>query len=163
MSMSEEDKKSAAEIKERMMGKGVAYHNRNLEEVMDRYAKNESITIFDLPPPLQYFGYQAVWDLIKEFIDGVDGPLRCDYSLLNTEARGDLGVSYGLVEINNVLKSGEQLKVTIRMTDIWHKIDGKWVVIHEHNSLPLSVERSNELFTLQADTIANVPIAVASE
>jgi ketosteroid isomerase-like protein len=160
MPMSEKDKKSAAEIYERMMGKGVAYFNRDLAEVMDRYARNETITIFDLPPPLQYFGFQAVWDLIKEFIDGVDGPLGCDYSLLNTEARGDLGVSYGLVTIDNVLKGGERMKVTIRMTDIWHKIDGKWVVIHEHNSVPLTVERSNELFALQADTIANVPTAV---
>jgi ketosteroid isomerase-like protein len=152
------DSASAKAIRERLLEKGRAYHDRDCPAVMDIYLRSEEICIFDLPPPAQYFGHAAVDKLIGEFIDGAEGPLRIDYMPGQVEASGDLGVSWSLVRIETQLKAGPAIDVIIRQTDVWKRVNGQWYVIHEHNSLPLQEAEANRLFSLDPDTMNTVPV-----
>ena len=34
-------------------------------------------------------------------------------------------------------KDRNRLKLTFRVTDVWRKTNGKWLIIHEHTSFPV--------------------------
>jgi ketosteroid isomerase-like protein len=36
-------------------------------------------------------------------------------------------------------KDGTQSHVVVRSTDVWRKIDGKWLIVEEHNSVPVDM------------------------
>jgi ketosteroid isomerase-like protein len=37
------------------------------------------------------------------------------------------------------MKDGKSFHFRERSTDLWKKVDGKWRVMHEHNSVPVDV------------------------
>lgn len=36
-------------------------------------------------------------------------------------------------------RDGERTHVHAAVTDIWQRIDGKWLYIHEHSSVPVDI------------------------
>jgi ketosteroid isomerase-like protein len=45
-------------------------------------------------------------------------------------------------------KDGKAAHLVVRSTDVWRKINGKWLIVQEHNSFPV------DLTTGQADLLS---------
>ena len=47
--------------------------------------------------------------------------------------------STAIVALAWKMKDGRAVDVLDRTTDIWRKIKGKWMIVHEHNSVPVDM------------------------
>jgi len=111
-----------------------AYQNRDAKAAMAPYTQD--YIAFDFMPPLVRPGYQMGYDATKAFIDSSATPPVVAYEDVFVKADHTLAYSHYIVHIVATLKNGKHIDFRGRSTDVWQKIDGKWMIVHEHNSLP---------------------------
>jgi ketosteroid isomerase-like protein len=161
MTMTEVDLKSAREIRERLEEKASAYAALDVERVLDMYENSPTVSVFDPGPPDEYCGYAAVTETIGNFINGAE-TMELTYQGDRALASGDLGTAWSLVRIKTRLKNGVDVDIICRQTNIWRRIDGVWKVIHEHNSVTMSPEQADALFS-QDPELAKTLASTATE
>jgi ketosteroid isomerase-like protein len=159
--MTEDDLKSAREIRERLEEKARAYAALDVERVLDMYENSPTVSVFDPGPPDEYCGYAAVTETIGNFIAGAE-TMELTYQGDRALASGDLGTAWSLVRIKTRLKNGVDVDIICRQTNIWRRIDGVWKVIHEHNSVTMSPEQADALFS-QDPELAKTLASTATE
>ena len=96
------------------------------------------ILMFDLPGPLESKGieaYRKTWDL---FFPWSDDPVIFDFDEMNVEAGDDVAYVTALMRCTGTEKSGERVSLKFRLTVGLRKVDGQWIVKHEHHSIPAS-------------------------
>lgn len=72
--------------------------------------------------------WQECFDTCIEFtVEALDLQIKTDQTF---------ATAFGLVHAQGVTTEGEDIDVWMRSTSILHKIDGKWIIIHEHMSVP---------------------------
>jgi uncharacterized protein (TIGR02246 family) len=94
------------------------------------------ITMFDLPGPLQSKGidaYEKTWDL---FFSWADEPVVFDFSEMEIVAGSDVAYVTALMRCSGTEKDGKRIKLDFRLTICLRKLDGRWIIAHEHHSLP---------------------------
>jgi ketosteroid isomerase-like protein len=106
---------------------------------------DESLFVFDVLPPRQYVGAKAYRKDWEEFFAAFPGPLAFDLSDLRITADRRLGFSHSIQHVGLTDKDGKKLDITVRVTDGYRKVNGKWLVVHEHVSVPV------DLATAKAD------------
>jgi uncharacterized protein (TIGR02246 family) len=96
------------------------------------------ILMFDVPPPLAVKGidaYKKTWDL---FFSWSDDPVVFDFDEMDITAGTDVAYVTALMRCAGTEASGKRIKLGFRLTIGLRKIDGRWVVMHEHHSIPAS-------------------------
>jgi ketosteroid isomerase-like protein len=145
--MNDEDRKSAQEIRERLEEKARAYAALDVPAVMDLYENSKTVSIFDPGPPDEYLGYEAITQTIGNFMNGAE-TMDLTYEGNRAVAAGDFGAAWSLVRIKTKLKNGVDVDIIVRQTNIWQRgADGVWRCIHEHNSVPMSPEHAEAMFS----------------
>jgi uncharacterized protein (TIGR02246 family) len=114
-----------------------AANNKDLNGVMNYYASDDSAVLFDSVPPRQFAGAAAIRKNWEQFMAAYPTTMHFDLLDWKAEASGDLGYGHGFVRVTGPAKDGTQQDMTVRLTDVFKKIDGKWVTIHEHVSWPV--------------------------
>jgi ketosteroid isomerase-like protein len=61
------------------------------------------------------------------------------------ETSGDLGVAHGVVHIDYVGDKGK-LSETARLTEAYRRVDGNWLIFHEHLSIPIDPATGKGVF-----------------
>jgi ketosteroid isomerase-like protein len=56
------------------------------------------------------------------------------------ETDGNLGYSHCIFRTVGPGKDGKPLDLTVRVTDVYKKTNGKWLALHEHVSWPVDLE-----------------------
>jgi ketosteroid isomerase-like protein len=162
MTMNDDDLKSAREIRERLEEKARAYAARDVNRVLEMYENSPTVSVFDPGPPDEYFGYAAVTETIGNFINGAE-TMELTYQGDRAVASGDLGTAWSLVRIKTRLKNGVDVDVICRQTNIWRRVDGVWKVIHEHNSVTMSPEQADALFSQDPELAQSLSAAASAE
>jgi uncharacterized protein (TIGR02246 family) len=94
--------------------------------------------MFDVPPPVQSKGieaYRKTWDL---FFSWSDDPVVFDIKDIDITAGTDVAFVAALMRCAGMEKNGERIELEFRLTISLRKIDGQWMVLHEHHSIPAS-------------------------
>jgi len=117
----------------------VAVSAKDVDGIMAYYVPDESLRVFDALPPRQFFGAAAHRKNWESFMALYPGSVHAEVSDWRTETSGNLAVGHGIFRINGPDKDGKPLDVTVRFTDVFKKIKGKWLVIHEHVSWPVDL------------------------
>jgi uncharacterized protein (TIGR02246 family) len=94
------------------------------------------ILMFDLPGPLQSKGidaYKKTWDL---FFSWADDPVVFDFNEMEIIAGSDVAYVTALMRCSGTERDGKRIKLDFRLTVGLRKIDGRWIITHEHHSLP---------------------------
>ena len=73
------------------------------------------------------------------------GPLDGTLTDLEVTVGGDVGYGHSVQRVIFTDKDGKKLEVTFRVTDGYKKVNGQWLISHEHVSLPV------DLATLKPD------------
>src|SRR5439155_9866756 len=99
------------------------------------YAKGEH-TFFDIAP-LKY----SSWDEYEAGVKKVLADNQAGKFTVNDDAElhpaGDYVWGSATVKSDMTQKSGKREMGTFRWTYVFHKEDGKWLLVHEHVSAPL--------------------------
>jgi uncharacterized protein (TIGR02246 family) len=98
------------------------------------------VVLFDVVNPLRYVGSDALRKRAEEWFASFEGPIGFEIRDLNIAAAGDVAFSYGLNRVYATTKDGNKLDMWWRSTVCYRKINGKWQVMHEHNSAPFDPE-----------------------
>lgn len=108
----------------------------DLETACAPYVRDESYLLFDVYPPLFDRGYENLYRKNKEYIDSIDGTTELHWTDEFIEVGRDLAYFYGLLHCEARIRDGRRFGGTFRHTLVFRRFDDRWLVVHEHNSMP---------------------------
>jgi uncharacterized protein (TIGR02246 family) len=129
-----------AEVRELMDNWLRAVRTKNVNGVMSHYAPD--IVTFDIAPPLQYRGADAYRRNWEEWFPTFRGPIGYEMRDLSITVGDDVAFCSSLNRISGTRTNGEKTDVWVRATVCCRRIDGKWMVTHEHVSVPFYMDGS---------------------
>lgn len=138
-----------AEIKALYDNWAKAFEARDIDGIMAVYAPGDAVIAYDIVPPLQFKGKDAYRKDYIEFLNQYDGPIHVEYRDMRIMSSGDVGFIHGLERISGKMKSGQQTDLWLRVTSGVQKIDGKWLIVHDHVSVPTDFETGKAVLDLK--------------
>jgi ketosteroid isomerase-like protein len=125
-----------------------AFIARDLNGLMSCYAPGKGLFVFDAVPPRDYPSWDAYkrdWEVL---FSSFPGPVKTRSADLVITVVGTIAYSHAVQPTTLTRKDGSTLEVVARVTDVFRKINGKWLVVQEHVSFPVNLE------TGQADLLS---------
>jgi uncharacterized protein (TIGR02246 family) len=114
-----------------------AFNAKDSNAVMAVYVPDQSLIVFDASVPRQYTGapaYKKDWD---DFWTMFPGPVNFSLSDLDITVGGNVAYSHSIQHVSMTDKKGKKMDLTVRVTDGYKKINGQWLISHEHVSVPV--------------------------
>ena len=133
--MSPQDK-DHAEIRELIADWSAAVRRKDYDGVLKNHSRN--MLIFDVPPPFQSEGidaYRKTWDL---FFGWMAGPPKFELSDMRITAGQEVAFVTAHGKCFGPNGRGGHEELDFRLTLGLRKSDGRWVIEHEHHSVPAS-------------------------
>lgn len=96
--------------------------------------------LFDLAPPLSRTGMN-IGDIATWF-DTWDGPINLEHQDVNTELSDNLAITTALLHMSGKKQEGEEIDLWFRATTCLKQYHGRWLIIHEHTSVPFYMDGS---------------------
>ncbi len=124
-----------------------AIRNKDIETSMTPYSSNT--LSFDLVNSLQKVGIDACRERLQIWLAQFPGPISYEIENLAITAGEDIAYSHSINHINGSLSSGDVINMRWRATVCYQKIDGQWLIIHEHGSIPFDPESGKALMDLK--------------
>jgi uncharacterized protein (TIGR02246 family) len=129
-----------SEIKTLEQNWQAAFQAKDAAKLLTFYVPGEKLVVFDVIPPRQYTGAEAYKKDFEELFKMIDGPLKVDISDLSvTTGSGDMAYSHSIQHLSGKTPDGKPLDFTVRVTDVYQKTGGKWLIAHEHVSVPVDL------------------------
>lgn len=138
MAIGKKKRSEAAEIRALIERWAQAVHAKDADALVSTYAPD--IVSFDLPPPLRSVGRDDYRARYAEWFRSWQGPIGSEIRELNICTGDDIAFSHCLNRISGKRTDGENTDIWVRVTVGFRKIDGKWLVTHEHISVPFYME-----------------------
>lgn len=127
-----------AQIRELIYGWVKAVRAGDINALMSNYAPD--VLSFAVMTPLQYVGadaYRKIWEMC---FDGFQSPIGYEIHDLSITAGETTAFSHSINRFSGTRKDGKEEDMWVRATVCYRKIDGKWMVTHEHASVPFDPE-----------------------
>jgi ketosteroid isomerase-like protein len=134
--MNENRSQSIAEAEVRKIVEDWASAVRRRDIAAIRRNHSADILMFDVPPPFQSRGidaYEQTWDL---FFSWARDPAVFDIKEMHVTAGEDVAFVTAAMRCAGREASGRDVEIDFRLTIGVRKIDGQWVIVHEHHSVP---------------------------
>src|SRR5437660_918726 len=113
---------------------------KDVDAIMKVYVPDQSLFVFDVTPPRQYVGAAAYRKDWQEFLDSFNGPITVELTDLDITTDDSLAYGHSIQRVAGTDKQGKKLDLTVRVTDVYKKINDNWLVIHEHVSVPVDLD-----------------------
>ena len=113
---------------------------KDLDAIMKVYIPDQTLFVFDVEPPRQYVGAAAYRKDWQAFLDSFNGAITFELTDLDIATDDNLAYSHSIQRVAGTDKQGKKLDLTVRVTDVYKKINGNWLVIHEHVSVPVDLD-----------------------
>ena len=136
-----------AEIRRLIDGWVKALHARDIGSLVLNYAPD--VVSFDVVNPLQQKAVDAVRKRAEEWISSWQGPINSEIRELSITADEDVAFSHHLSRFSGTKKGGGEIDMWIRATLCFGKVDGKWMVTHEHVSVPFDPQSGQVFLDLE--------------
>lgn len=114
-----------------------AIRAKDIDAVMRHYASD--VVVFDVMPPLFVKGADAYRRNWQGWFDALDGQADFQFIELHLEAAGDIAYCFSVNRLRARYRDGGKHDAQTRATVCFRKIDGRWLVVHEHASVPMPV------------------------
>jgi uncharacterized protein (TIGR02246 family) len=116
-----------------------AFNAKDIDAIMKVYVPGGSLVVFDVVPPRQYVGAAAYRKDWETFLATLKGPVKFEISDLAVAADRSLGYSHSIQHVSGTDANGKPVDLTVRVTDIYRKLNGRWLIAHEHVSVPVDL------------------------
>jgi ketosteroid isomerase-like protein len=137
-----------AEIEALITAYSDAFNSRNIDGIMSCYAPGKGLFVFDAVPPREYPSWDAYKRDWETLLSTYRGPTKVTVSDLEITVVGTVAYGHDIQSSTFTRKDGTSLNAVVRVTDVFRKIRGKWVIVQEHASFPVDLE------TAKADLLA---------
>jgi uncharacterized protein (TIGR02246 family) len=119
---------------------GEGLRNKDADRCVAHYAAD--VVQFDLAPPLENRGRENARKNLTEWFKTFSGPIAVEIKDLRISAGTDTALAYCLNHISGTTTDGQKNDHWVRVTIGFQKTDGKWLVNHEHVSVPFYMDGS---------------------
>ena len=145
---SEANKKNDEATIRRLLDDGIrSLHDKNIEGIMSIYAPE--VVTFDIVPPLQYRGADALRRLWEETFVVYQGPINYEIHDLDVTVGDDIAFTHSLNRISGIMNNGQKTAFWLRWTACFQKINGKWLIVHHQNSVPVDLQHGKAVLDLK--------------
>lgn len=114
-----------------------AFNAKDVDAIMKVYVPDSSMFVFDVGTPRQYVGAKAYRKDWQDFLATFKGPIKVDLSDIAVSTDGTIGYGHDIQHVSGTDMNGKPSEFTVRVTDAYRKIDGKWLIVQEHVSVPV--------------------------
>ncbi|MBC7815221.1 MAG: nuclear transport factor 2 family protein [Burkholderiales bacterium] len=125
-----------SEVKALLDSWSEAYRIKDIDRLMSLYAPD--ITYFDVVPPLQYSGSDAVRRNFLRWFDSWQSSIGVEIRDRSILVSGDIAFAYLLHRTSGTLKNGREVDYWVRATICCQQSNQQWLITHEHISLPVN-------------------------
>jgi ketosteroid isomerase-like protein len=119
---------------------------KDLDRLMSFYS--DDVVYFDVVPPLQYAGSDALRGRFRHWFDGFEGPIGQEIRDLRVSESGDVAVAHMLIRASGTRKGGIEVGFWVRATSCVRRSNGTWLITHEHVSLPVDIQSRSAVVDL---------------
>jgi len=115
-----------------------AIRDKDINALMSNHAPD--VLTFDALNPLQYVGADKVRKRAEEWFSWYQGPIGYEIRDLSITADDKVAFCHYLYRVSGAMTNGREVDMWVRSTVCYRKVDGKWLVAHEHTSVPFDAE-----------------------
>src|ERR1700729_2397819 len=115
------------------------FNSKDADKVMSVYAPGKQLFVFDVVPPREYKSWEAYKKDFEEQFSAFPGPLKNTISEQTIHVVGSIAYGHNIQSGEFTAKDGTKLSIVARTTDIYRKMHGKWLIVEEHNSVPVDL------------------------
>jgi ketosteroid isomerase-like protein len=115
---------------------------KDADKILSHYVTN--LMLVDLADPLKYRGADTYKKSLNEWFSTFVGPIGYEFGDLEITAGSDVAFVHGINHMSGKRTNGENTDVWVRATVGLRKIDGKWLISHEHISVPFYMDGSDK-------------------
>lgn len=109
---------------------------KDIDKVMSFYAKDERLVFFDGFVPRQYTGQSSYRKSYQEFFKLFPGKATSRIDVNRVIVSGPFAAAYGTDRWVVTGIDGKPVEMVFRFTNVFQKVRGKWLAVHEHLSFP---------------------------
>jgi ketosteroid isomerase-like protein len=119
-----------------------ALHAMDLEGVMAIYAP-------DIVSPLRHVGAEAKRQQWVDAFGMYQPPLGYEFRDVTVTVGDDVAFCHSLNRVSGTLQNGQRSEFWVRWTACFRKIDGNWLIAHDHVSVPVDFGSGRALLDLE--------------
>jgi ketosteroid isomerase-like protein len=108
---------------------------KDIDRLMSLYSRD--IVYFDVVPPLQFVGSDAVRNNFLRWFNGYESSIGVEIRDPRVVTNEDHAAAFMLIRATGTLKDGYEVEYWLRATVCCQRSDHSWVITHEHISLPV--------------------------
>jgi ketosteroid isomerase-like protein len=106
------------------------------------------IVYFDVVPPLHFAGSEAVRGNFVRWFNEYEGPIGLQTHELDVAISGDIAFAHMLHRDKGNANLSEEQKFWLRSTVCCQRLNNKWLITHEHISLPVDYKSGKAVMDL---------------
>jgi uncharacterized protein (TIGR02246 family) len=114
-----------------------AANAKDLDAIMKVYVPGNDLFVFDVGAPRQHVGWDDYKKDWHDFLSMLPGPIKFTVSDLSVMSDGKIAYGHNIQHLLGAMADGSSMEMTVRVTDVYRKIDGKWLIVQEHVSVPI--------------------------
>lgn len=134
------------ELRQVVLERVAAVQAKDPEPLAARQAPD--VVTFDVLPPLYARGSEAVEEKTRAWFDSYAGEIGYEVRDLHIAADGDVGFCSFVYHVSGTLISGDEVDMWVRATLGCRRIDDKWLITHDHESVPFDPASGKALINL---------------
>jgi uncharacterized protein (TIGR02246 family) len=116
-----------------------ALNTGDIDAMMRNYVTDDSLIVFDVVTPRQHVGAEAYRKAWRGFFATFKGTPKIAISDLSITVGGNVGFGHSIQHVTGTDVHGKPVDRTVRVTDGYRKVGGKWLIAHEHVSVPIDL------------------------
>ncbi|MGH8290137.1 MAG: YybH family protein [Steroidobacteraceae bacterium] len=116
-----------------------AFNAKDVSAIMRAYEPGPNLFVFDVTPPRQHVGwadYRADWE---NTFKTTPGPIHFSISDLGVTVVGPVAYGHSIQKETFTGANGSKGELVVRVTDVYRKIHGRWLIVQEHVSVPVDL------------------------
>lgn len=126
----------------------MAIQNKDLNKIMSFYAPD--IVAFDMMAPLKHVGSEAWRRVWQSALPAMQGNISSEMRDLSVDIGQNVAICHALLNMK-LTASGENHDTWMRWTAGLHKVNGRWLITHEHTSVPADMQTGRAMMDLRPD------------
>jgi ketosteroid isomerase-like protein len=123
-----------AAIRERIDSMTQAIRAKDVDTLMTHYSPD--VVVYDVMPPLDVQGANAYRKNFERWFASMEGPMEYEPHDLHVSVGDSVALSFCKSHVKGKHANGEKADYWVRVTTEFQKVNGEWMVGHEHVSLP---------------------------
>jgi ketosteroid isomerase-like protein len=116
-----------------------AFNAKDVDAIMKCYVTGDSLFVFDVTVPRQYVGAAAYRKDWSDFLATFNGSPKMELTDLDVSGDGTIAYGHSAQHVTGKDTKGQPVEFVVRVTDVYRKIKGQWLIVQEHVSVPVDM------------------------